>query len=630
MTKSNELDQNELDQSDIEFLISTPLFIALSGNDGANTLIHFNKINLSDNECLFDSGSIHEKVYIIRNGQIDVDKNNVLSIRTSGFLGEELVLGSKGYISSAISNGSSTVYAISIGYITDLINSSRSVKQLFFDSFNGIPQLNEIENNDLPTKENKARSNSNQSFILQVVGWLLVIATPLLILKFGSSIQGLNQNAIYFLGLLMSTVMMWIFNLTPAFVPPLFSIIGAIIFDIVPASVALAGFASDGFFMLLSIFAIGALMVMSGLTYRISLVILRIVPANTFWYNLALFLYGLVLTPILPSQLGRGVIVTPFLSSLIETTGRKKNNLAVAQLITSAISGISLMAATFLTGKPANLIVYSLMDVQTQFAFSWLPWLYSASFTGAVILILYLTVSTLYFRKAPTFSISYDVVRAQQKMLGPITPIEWSALVAILFVMVGILTVTYHRVEIPWFSMTILMALLIFGSLSKEDINNKVDWTTLIFIGSIVTWVPIIRMTGIDVLITQNFGGLGVYMKTYLPLFILGLCGAIVVIRLALPELVTEIMLVTLLLPVANVVGISSWLIGFVILTMAESYIFPYQAPYHLQMQNLLLAKNQGELYEERKIIVFNVLMILVKVIAISVSLPFWKYINVI
>ena len=118
-------------------------------------------------------------------------------------------------------------------------------------------------------------------------------------------------------------------------------------------------------------------------------------------------------------------------------------------------------------------------------------------------------------------------------------------------------------------------------------------------------------------------------MKTQLPLFILALCFTIIVVRLALPEIVTEVLLVTLLLPLSSAAGVSPWLLGFIILTMCEAYIFPYQTPYHIQLKNQLALLGQEELYDQKKVIRFNIVLTLARVAAIYASLPFWKYLDI-
>ena len=612
-----------LDQHSIDLFQHEPIFTLVSAEDRARLLTHIGVRRLAAGETLFDESTSLGQVFLIQSGDLKLTRNGADSQRKSGFIGAELVLGAAGFKSKAVASQASVVYVIPARALDNLVAAYASVKSLLFESY-----ANPL---DTPPRAPVAPASvaaPDERLGLQLFGWLVAIAGPLLVWKVCVGF-GLHGDASTFLAIVTSAVAMWVFNLMPAFVPPLFSVLATVLFDIASPQVALAGFGSNGFFMLLSIFAIGALMVMSGLTYRISLHILKLVPASPFWYNISLFLYGLILTPVIPSQLGRTTIVLPFLSTLIDTAGGRKNDPAVAQFIVSAMAGVGLTASIFLTGKPANLIIFGLFDVQTQFAFAWLQWFYAASFTGLVLVILYFLTAVFLFKHTEQFGIPKHVINAQMRTLGPMSTSEWSALIGIGLVVIGILTNSLHKVDISWMSLTILVGLLLFGSIQKDDLSKRVDWSILIFIASIVAWVPIMKQVGLDTLISTSFSWVGVYMKTQLPLFILALCFTIIVVRLALPEIVTEVLLVTLLLPLSSAAGVSPWLLGFIILTMCEAYIFPYQTPYHIQLKNQLALLGQEELYDQKKVIRFNIVLTLARVAAIYASLPFWKYLDI-
>ncbi|WP_434633797.1 SLC13 family permease [Chromobacterium sp. CV08] len=457
---------------------------------------------------------------------------------------------------------------------------------------------------------------------LELAGWLTAIAMPPLA-WWCALRQGTPHDGAVFIGILAGTAAMWIFKLVPAFAPALFALLAVILFDIAPASVAAAGFASNGFFMLLSVFAIGALMAKSGLTRRVSLWMLRRVPAAPGWRQAGLCLYGLALTPLMPSQLGRSAIVAPFLAMLVEAGGKRRD---AAALFASAVGGVSLAAAACLTGKPANLMAFGLFDSQTQFAFDWLPWLCAASLAGALLLAAHFAAMRLLFRDA-TPGMPVPPPLRQGEAPGPMSRMEWSALAAIGLILLGTLSAPYHRVDIPWLALAVLVALLLFGALRNEDLNQRVDWSSLIFVGAILSWAPIMDITGIDGQIAASLGGLGALMKSDLPAFLALLCPACVLLRLALPELVAEILLLTLLLPLAHAAGVSQWLIGFAVLTMCEAYQFPYQSPYHLYLDGQLAAPAD---YDRRLLLRYNLAMTLARALTLFASLPFWSWLNIV
>jgi DASS family divalent anion:Na+ symporter len=587
------------------------------------------------------------EVYLLESGALVADTGTTEPVRT-GFVGAELTIGARAYQTCVRALEPTRVFVLPAEDLVMLAASHVALKSLMYEAQRAISTTPvpaaasaaasaAADPGANPPAEKAALANTNppvskaagsSAFIRQIVGWLCAIGLPLVVWQICVG-AGLGKEAGYFLSVVTSAVAMWIFALVPPFVPALYSVLACILLDVAPAPVILAGFSSTGFYMLLSIFAIGTLMVMSGLTYRISLHIMKRVPPTALWYSISLFVYGLILTPIIPSQLGRTTIIAPFLSTLIETTGAKGRDPLVAHYIAAALAGIGLTASIFLTGQPANLIVYGLLDAQTQFAFGWIQWLTAAAVTGACLTGLYLAYALFQFRKIKRPGLSRNLIEGQLRTLGPMNGTERMALAGIALVVVGILTTSFHKVEIAWVTVAIMVALLLIGSIQRDDINKRIDWTTLILIASVVAWVPMMKVTGLDVLISKSFSWVGVYMKTELPLFILALGASITILRLALPANVVGILLFSIFLPLAEQAGFSTWLIGFIILSLSEIYFFPYQAPYNIQMENHLTGTGQDRLYDSKRLIQFNMVISLFRIGAILVSIPFWKYLNI-
>ena len=68
---------------------------------------------------------------------------------------------------------------------------------------------------------------------------------------------------------------MWVFELVKEFLPALFAILLILILGLAPTDVVLSGFSSSGFFMAMSILGLGTVIVLSGLSFRFLLWLLR-------------------------------------------------------------------------------------------------------------------------------------------------------------------------------------------------------------------------------------------------------------------------------------------------------------------------------------------------------------------
>src|SRR4030095_7639804 len=118
----------------------------------------------------------------------------------------------------------------------------------------------------------------------KTIGWALTLLIAAAILAFGERF-GLTWSQRDFLAALSVCLMMMSFNLTPQYAAALIAGLACLLLDVAPASVILSGFASDGFFMGLSIFGLGAVLTYSGLAERLVLNMLKRSPNSPFWYN---------------------------------------------------------------------------------------------------------------------------------------------------------------------------------------------------------------------------------------------------------------------------------------------------------------------------------------------------------
>ncbi|MFV0302420.1 MAG: SLC13 family permease [Paracoccus sp. (in: a-proteobacteria)] len=586
---------------------------------------HVQRRVIGTGDYLFRAGDPAETVFIIQEGTIRLEDGRGPGRRQAqGYAGQEALLGSPAHDTSALAETDTTVLAIPAAALAELAGQRRDLREAFFRSYAGRHEAGTPAAPPPPATEQTPPPAEGLGMVL---GWILTIALPFAVYEISPQAH-LDPAATDFVAIVLAAVVMWLFALVPEYVPPLFAALAMILLDVAPPEEVLSGFRSDSFFMTLSIFGIGALMVSSGLTYRFSLWTLGNVPATAFGYNLSLFGIGALLSPVIPSVVGRVSIVAPLMIELIEVSKPEARDRYANRLIFSLLSGAAIFVPLFLTAAVPNLMVYGLFDAQTQFAFGWLAWLYAASVFGGIVLVCFWLVSALFFRGARQFSLSRATIQEQRRLLGPVSALEWAALLAVIAMIGGILTGQSHRIDVAWIALAIFVILLLFGTLSRDAIRVQIDWPILIYLGAIVGWVPVAASTGLDQLIVGNLAWLGDSMTADFPRFILLVSGMILLVRLALPTGVTVILFTTALFPLAAAQGLSLWLIGFIILAVADTYVFPYQSSYYLKLRSDLAGRGLAHILDERRIVLANIVMIALRIAAIYGSLGFWQHLD--
>ena len=72
--------------------------------------------------------------------------------------------------------------------------------------------------------------------------------------------------------------------------------------------------------------------------------------------------------------------------------------------------------------------------------------------------------------------------------------------------------------------------------------------------------------------------------------------------------------------PAANALGMSPWVVGFVILACANVWILPYQGLEYLIMRDA----TRGEAFDDAQGTRFGAALVAVRLLAIAASIPVW------
>ena len=454
------------------------------------------------------------------------------------------------------------------------------------------------------------------------IGWLLSLLVPALIIAFGER-YGLNWHQRDFLAALSVCLLMMSFNLTPQYAAALIAGLACLLLDVAPPSVILSGFASDGFFMGLSIFGLGAVLTSSGLVERLVLNILRLSPPSPFWYNTTILLTGVFMTPCLPSANTRVALMTPLIVETSRALGYRDRSREATRLMLSMFVGASLFAPIFLTAKSLNFVVYSQMPQQIREEFQWLKWTMAAAVAGLVMLGLYLLVSSIVFKGGRKPRLSRPHLDTQMRLLGPMRNDEWTALIIALSFMVAIVTYSVHKISPAWITLAVLCVFLVLGSLNEKHIRHNFQWDVLLLVGFFIGLEQTLDYTGITALLTNQLSGVTDYMATNFLLFIGLLALITAALRLFLPITTAGVLIASVFLPLADINGVNPWVVGFVIIMLSETWLLPAQCSYFMTMEDL---SGDEPIYDRALFLRMNAVSMAIRMVALLASIPFFHY----
>src|SRR5690606_9360083 len=172
----------------------------------------------------------------------------------------------------------------------------------------------------------------------QRIGWLATLTLPPMVWWTAHQLGVPAHSAVY-LGLFTMTAVMWLFAVVDEYIPPIIAVVAMLFIDLVPARVALHGFYSRTFLLLLGVYALSAVLVSSGLAYRIMLWILARLPDAPFWHRTALTGFGFVLSIVMPSANARLALLLPLYREMDESLAAPAHSREATGLMIATFTG---------------------------------------------------------------------------------------------------------------------------------------------------------------------------------------------------------------------------------------------------------------------------------------------------
>jgi len=429
---------------------------------------------------------------------------------------------------------------------------------------------------------------------------------------------GLETAGWHVVAILIGAAVAWFLEPAPDFVIALAMAAAWGITGTAPLAAVMSGFASSSWLLALGALALAGAMIRSGLLFRTALLALRRFPATHNGQLLALLIGGAFVTPVVPLSVARVAAVAPLSVEIARSLGYPPRSRGSAALSFAGLAGYWYFSNIFLTGFATNFFVLGLLPPADQQRFGWLGWLAAAATAGIVCLGGASAALMWLFPPEGRARVSSLILRRQHRALGPLSSAEWIALASLGILVAGLVLQPVIGVEPAWFA---LVALVIVTAtiLGREQFRSSLDWGFLIFFGILLGSSAVLQRNGVDAWVAGRLLSLASLVGS--PQLMVLLIGLLTIaIRFVLPSRPTMILLALALVPAANALGMSPWVVGFVILACANVWILPYQGLEYLIMRDA----TRGEAFDDAQGTRFGAALVAVRLLAIAASIPVW------
>lgn len=435
---------------------------------------------------------------------------------------------------------------------------------------------------------------------------------------------GLEQEATKLLGLLSLTLIYWVFWVLPDYGVALIFALGLILSGLGKAEVVLGGFASTTWFMTLGVLGLGAAITSSGLFYRLSLQLVKLVPLTYYWQIIALGFMGIVVMALIPQQSARTAIISQMLVNLSESLGYKNPSKASTGMFAASFLGLGQLGFLFLTGSTTSLIAWGLLPADVRAQFTWGYWFLAAVPPTLVVTALVLLSIIVLYRPESQAQVSYRMVRNQLEILGPLSRNEWITLGVLCFTVTGWLTISYHRIDGAWISLAALCILVNTGVLGWGLIKKGIDWELLIYMGATLSIPTLLTKAKIDEWLVSFISPLILPFVDTPAISFLIIALITYALKLLFTSFLTVVTLCVALLPLSVDMGISPWVMTMIILTASEVWFFRFQVDWH----TLSYSTTEGKGFTYPLMSRINPLYALAYLLALVAAIPYWRYLG--
>lgn len=400
------------------------------------------------------------------------------------------------------------------------------------------------------------------------LGWFALAPAP----------AGLSREAYLAFGILIAALPLLVFSVLADHLVSLLMVTAWAGFGLVPSRVALSGFATPGWFLVLAVLAVGAALARSGVLYRAVLAMLERVPKSHVVLTLALVLAGVAFSPAMPNATARTALAAPLVREIADTLGYPRRSRGSAALAMAVLLGFGQMCGLFLTGSSSGLLVHSLLPPASRARFGWVTWFIAALPLHVVIFAV--TYFAIVLTLPPDAHAGRSLARlsAQRRILGAMSRAERVGVGVFIWLIVSFALGPFAGLDATWAAILAMVTLGAANVLDQHAFKTGVNWTFLIFFGVMLSLAEVFRTLGVDAWLASLAAAPLAPLAASPTLFLLAVGVAGYGVNLIVRWQAACVLMTLVLVPAVSPFGIEPWVVGITALVTTNMWFLPYQS----------------------------------------------------
>lgn len=266
----------------------------------------------------------------------------------------------------------------------------------------------------------------------------------------------------------------------------------AMLFAIAPADVTFAGFGAGATWLIFSGLVIGVGVHTSGLGKSIAVRLSSMFGGGYSRTIVGILIVTLVLGFIMPSSMGRVVLMMPIAIALANEMGYEPNSRGYVGVTLAAGFGCFFMPYGILPANIPNVVLHGIVEEQFGFSLIYGEWfaLHFPLLSVLKVFILWGLIMLLF----PAKSMSDQ----EPKDIPPMSPVEWRLLLILMAAVVGWATDFIHQISPAWIGMLAAMLFMVpkLGNVTSADFA-KINFSVLFYVAAILGLGALVNHSGL-------------------------------------------------------------------------------------------------------------------------------------
>lgn len=398
-----------------------------------------------------------------------------------------------------------------------------------------------------------------------------------------------------------------------------------VLFGVTTPAVALSGFATQAWVLVVAVLIIGAGITATGVLYRLALEAIRHMRGGFAGETMALSVAGLLMGPAVPNATSRVIIIAPMLRELVEALGYRPQSKAAAGLAMAVLIGFGQMAAMFLTSSTTAVLVAAVLPAGAREDVNWITWaLYGLPvnlvlFAGLLASILWLYRPAAGERRP--LSERASSLALQRALLGPMSRNEKIALGVGIGLLLGFMTQPWHGIDPAWVAV-IATGILAATRVVTVETLRAVNWNFALLFGVLISLATVFARTGLDRWIAERVAATAGGLLATPLIFVVALALLCFAVSFVVRWQASAPLITIALAPVASAAGVHPVIVGLIAVIACNGFFLPYQSTTYLA----LYAGTGGKLFTHSQAWPAALAYGGWTVVAVALSVPVWRW----